>query len=76
MLKLSNPLLFLPILLPVCSVLAQEPEDREALRQEIEYLTLGDQLSTDVDLAAVDLLAEIYAPRRAMPTDNADTTQD
>ncbi len=70
MFKLPNSLLFLPILLSVCFVAADEPEDREALRKEIEYLTLGDQLSTEVDLAAGDLLAEIYARRNFSPAWN------
>ncbi len=68
-----NPLLFLFCLGFALPGLADEREDREALRIEIEHLFLSGYLSSgDVDIASRDLLAEIYETRDFSPTWNDD----
>ena len=68
-----NPLLFLLCLGLALPGLADEAEDREALRIEIEHLFLSGYLSSgDVDIASRDLLAEVYEARDFSPTWNDD----
>jgi murein L,D-transpeptidase YcbB/YkuD len=68
-----NPLLILLCLGIALPGLADEAEDREALKIEIEHLFLSGYLSSgDVDIASRDLLAEVYEARDFSPTWNDD----
>ena len=71
MLQMLKFLLLLAFLGSTYPVVADEAEDREALRIEIEHLLRSDYLSSDVDIASGDLLIEVYEKRDFAPEWNA-----
>jgi murein L,D-transpeptidase YcbB/YkuD len=63
--------LFVLMCLGAHAALADEEQDREALRTEIEYLTeTGNVSAGDIEIAAGNLIAEVYGRRSFSPAWN------
>ncbi len=69
--RLRIPLSLLICLFFAHSLLADEADDREAVRAEVEYLTATGYLGgSDVEIAAPGLIAEVYENRNFSPAWN------